>query len=146
MLQRDAPLPACIPRRRARVSDGRFTCRARNGNSSVTRQPMTPILVPCVQGLLDQKTAKSGTVNEQIALDTLAPLECHAADEAILRENVCVNDFAFSAIHSSRDGVLAQIGAIEIRVELERIRERREQRSRIFSGQCELAMPRCYDR
>src|SRR5579864_7040714 len=75
MLKADAPLPSRLPRRRAREGMERFGTRAGNRHRPVARQPVAPILKTGLQRLLDEESAKSRAIDEEVRLDDLPAFE-----------------------------------------------------------------------
>src|SRR5436190_11237456 len=59
VLQRNAPLPSRLARRRTRIRMERFGPRARNGNRPIARQPLAPVVIAGLERLLDQQSAES---------------------------------------------------------------------------------------
>ena len=77
VLQGNTPLPAGPVRRGAGVGQQLWRRFTGNGQRRVTLQPLGPVLVAGLQGLLDQETAKTRTVDEKVAFDPLAAGQQH---------------------------------------------------------------------
>ena len=69
VLQRDAPLPAGLPRGGARVGRERRDARARDGLRAIARQPLIPMFVADPERVADQERAHAGAVDEEVAVD-----------------------------------------------------------------------------
>jgi len=72
MLQRNAPLPATGVRRGTCVGRELSPVVAGHGHRAIDGQPLRPVFVAGVQGLLDQEPSEARAVNEQIAFHPLA--------------------------------------------------------------------------
>ena len=94
MLQRNAPLPAGLARRGARVGRQGAGALAGHRHRPIAGQPMGPVLVSGLQRLLDQQPAKARTVDEQIRLDPLAVIQLQRANESVLAAQFDIHDLA----------------------------------------------------
>src|SRR5580704_10795047 len=128
VLQWNAPLPACLARRRSGEGCQRAGTLARYSHRSIAGQPVRPVLVSGLERLSDQQPAKAGTIDEQIRLELLAVIQVHSAYEPILAAQLDVHDLALQSHHAARLRVLAQILRIQARVEMEGICKNRRQR------------------
>ena len=70
---------------------------------------MAPVLVAGLKRFLDQETAKSRTVDEQIPADFPATVELHGFYKTIIGAKGYVDDFAFGAVNAASFGILAQV-------------------------------------
>ena len=113
VLQRDTPAPASIMSNRAGIGNGRPGGFCLHGQRAVGVQPMGPVLIAGLQGLLDQQSAKPGAVDEEVALDLLAIVEHERADEAGLALLAHLID---PALHAA-DAELLGHGAQEFRIQ-----------------------------
>ena len=69
VLQRNAPLPAGLARRGARVRRERPDVLAGHGHGAIAGQPVRPFVVAGLERLLDEQAAKARAVDEQVAGD-----------------------------------------------------------------------------
>src|SRR3954469_16051248 len=118
MLQRDAPAPARPVRdglrdRRRRAAQLRLHCRR-----AVARQPVGPVFVSRLQGLLDEQPAKSRAVDEQIAFHDLVRMQYERLDESTLAILVRVADFSLDAADAAALRERAQEFAVLTRIEV----------------------------
>src|SRR6187431_2399733 len=97
MLQRDAPLPAGAVRRGARQRDQWLHGAAGDRDRAVTGQPVRPVVVAGVQGLLDEQAMHARAVDEKITFDATTVVQHDGADESIRLALLHGDDFAFNA-------------------------------------------------
>ena len=95
MLQRDAPLPTGFARRRTRVGSGGGEPFAGHRHGAVTRQPLAPVMVSGVQGLLDEQSAEPRAVHEEVASDLAAVGELQRLDVAVFAALLHFDDATF---------------------------------------------------
>src|SRR4051794_10146417 len=100
VLQRDAPLPATRARGRAGEGVGRTWKRARHGYCAIAQQPFAPVDVAGAQFLLDQQTAKTGAVDEQLTLNRLPAGESDGLDVSGFAIEARLDDLALDAPHA----------------------------------------------
>ena len=130
MLQRDAPLPAGAVRGGARHRDQRLHGAAGDRDRAVTGQPVRPILVAGVQGLLDEQALHARAVDEKITFDAAAIAQHDGADESIRLALLHGDDFAFNAFDALSLGQLAQESGIQSGVEVVGVRDFAQRRAR----------------
>jgi hypothetical protein len=118
VLQRNAPLPAGRARGGARIGRDRVHAFAGHGQRAVARQPVRPVLVAGLQGLLDQQPAEARAVDEQFAIDALAAFQRHRFDEAVVGALVHLADLAFDALHAALLRQFAQEARVQGGVEV----------------------------
>ena len=93
VLERNAPLPSRLARRRPRIGSERIGARAGHRHRPVAGQPVAPVLVTGLQRLLDQQSAKARAVDEEIGRDPCgrlraSPTRCrhpHAVSTSTIR-------------------------------------------------------------
>ena len=130
VLQRNAPLPPGLARRRPRIGVQLVSRAARHRDRPITGQPVRPVLESGVQGPLDQQSAESGAVDEQLALDGGAGIEPDGADVALTLTQLDVDDAALDPLHAPRLAVAAQVAGVERGIEMEGIGDLRQRRLR----------------
>ena len=101
MLQRNAPLPAGLSGSRARIGREFAHAFARHCPCPVARQPLRPVDIRDLQRLTYKQRTESGTIDEEIALDSLSRLEHDRIDEAVLAAQLDVDDLALNAQHAA---------------------------------------------
>src|SRR5690606_1868111 len=94
---------------------------------AIARQPARPFVVACFERLLDEQTAETGAVDEQVAFDRRAALHRERFDPAVLAALTNRHDFAFYALDTALLGKCTQVLRIESGVELESVAVRRQQ-------------------
>ena len=142
VLQRDAPLPAGLAGGGARVRGRLGHARAGHGHGPVARQPVAPVLVTGLQGLLDQQAAEARAVDEQLALDALAAVEHDRFDEAVLAAQDRVDDLALGTHDAELLGVAAQVARVQAGIEMEGVEDVGQRRVRLAGAAHEAAEPR----
>ena len=118
VLQRDLPAPAGPVRDGAGIGNGGADRTGLDGQGAVGWQPMAPILVSGLQGLLDQQTPEASAIDEQVALDDGAGLHDQRLDMAIGAALANAGDLALDAARAGRLGHAAQELAVEAGVEV----------------------------
>ena len=118
MLQRNAPAPAGLVGNRARVRNCRAHRFGLHGHRAVAGQPLVPVLVAGLEGLLDEQPAKAGAVDEQVTFDGLARIQHQRFDEAALAVLLDLADLALDASHAELLGELAQEFGVHAGVEM----------------------------
>src|SRR6185437_9509411 len=118
VLQRDAPGPAGLARGAAHERRGRTGVFAGHDHCAVARQPMRPVLVAGVQGLLDQQPAETGAIEEQVALDAFAAFQYHRLDETVVAAQLHIDDRAFGTTHPQILRITTQQPPVQARVEM----------------------------
>ena len=112
MLQRDLPAPTGFVRDRARVRYRGARRFNRHGYRAVAGQPVGPVLVAGLQGLLDQQAAEARAVDEQVAFDELAVFQ-HSGDEACFGILPDVTDLPLDALEAVALGEVAQEARVQ---------------------------------
>ena len=123
MLQRDAPLPAGAVRGGARHRDQRLHGAAGDRDRAVTGQPVRPVFVAGVQGLLDEQAMHARTVDEQLTFDAAAIAQHDGADKSIRLALLHADDLAFNALDAVSLGQLAQESGVQSGVEVVGVRD-----------------------
>ena len=99
---------------------------------------MGPVFVATLQGALDEQTAKTRTVDEEIGMHFATIRESHALDVTIGAQHH-IDDLALESGDTATLGVAAKIACVETRVEMVRVVERAFCESRIATRLVELA-------
>ena len=118
VLQRDAPLPACAFGGGAGVGREVGKPLARHRLRAVAGQPTAPVAIARAQRLAQEQRAKSGAVDEEIALDLALAFEPDRLDVAALSIALYRHHHAFGADYAALFGVGAQVSRIEPGVEV----------------------------
>jgi hypothetical protein len=144
VLQRDPPLPAGVARGRAGVGrDRRIRVGAGHRDRAVAGQPVAPVLVTGPERLLDQQTAETRTVDEQLALDPAPAFHHHRLDETVLAAQHVVDHLALDPLHPARLCVLAQVARVQRCVEVVGVGDVGQRRvGTVAGGEHELAVAR----
>src|SRR5262245_61839922 len=121
MLQRNAPLPAGAPRNRFRVGMKGALAFARDGDGAVAEEPVRPVLVAGLERSFDEKSAKAGAIDEEVAADGFAAFENDRFDEAVAVALSDGCDLAFGASHTAVFRIAAQVLRIERRIEMKSV-------------------------
>ncbi len=79
---------------------------------------MRPVLVTGVQRLLDQQSAKTRAVDEQVGFDARAVVEHQGLDEPVRGAQAGLDNLAFGALDAARFGVAAQIAGVQTGIEV----------------------------
>src|SRR5690554_3729649 len=82
VLQGDAPLPAIAASGTTSKRRGLSHRRSWGSHSAVTGQPWAPVIVPDLERLLNQQTAKAGTIHEQASRHGLPAIHYQCTDIA----------------------------------------------------------------
>ena len=92
---------------------------------------MRPVLVAGIERLLDQQAAKTGAIDEQVALDDRTVGEHHRFHVAALAVDFGVDDLSFDPAHAAVFSIVAQECRIQAGIEVERVVETRQRRPRV---------------
>src|SRR5690349_18788988 len=98
MLERDAPLPPRRTRGRSRERIWRAGQCAWHRDCVIARQPPGPILISGPELLFDEKSAKTGAVDEKVTLDCAAIGDRHTADISRLAVHRHIDDLALDPL------------------------------------------------
>src|SRR3546814_17996024 len=96
--------------------------------------PVVPFGIAGVERAFDEQAAKARAVDEQVAFDDAAVVECERGYEAILGIEPDVGDLAFAAAHALFLGVAATEARIGGGVEMDRVSHRRAEARRGGQG------------
>src|SRR5690606_17891236 len=118
MLQRNAPAPTGFMRDRSGVRYCWTDHLGLQRDSTIANEPMRPIFVPGAKGLLDQETAKTGTVDEEITIDSLARFQHESFYESRFSVLLDILDLAFHPLHTEALGELPKEFRIDRRFEM----------------------------
>src|SRR5258708_6182 len=101
MLERNAPLPSGLAGGRYGIWSQLSRALAGNCNRAVTRQPVRPVLVTRLQRLLDEQTAKTRSIDEEVGLDPFAAVEGQRPDETVLTAQLNIHHLPFRPTNSA---------------------------------------------
>ena len=101
VLQRNAPLPAGLARRGARIGRERAGVLAGHGHGAVAGQPVGPFVVAGLEGCSISRPRKPEQSMNRSPLDHLAAVEFHRLDPAVLAAQFDVDDLAVGALHAA---------------------------------------------
>src|SRR6202035_271684 len=102
MLERNAPLPSRLARRRTSVRHRRSDALARHGHRPIARQPFGPVIESCSQQTFDEQCAHPGAVDEQISVDHIASVGMYGRDKAGFRMLVYLFYDSFVTLYALR--------------------------------------------
>src|SRR5437879_7954158 len=130
VVQRNTRLPRRCVSRGTGEWIGSARIAARHRDRPVARQPVRPVIVAGAERLLDEQPAKSGAVDEQVALDNTAAGEGNRLYVAALAVELHIDDLALDPERAASFGVAAEECRIETGVEVERVTQSSERRPR----------------
>src|SRR4051794_2305531 len=133
MLQRNSPQPTRRHRGRARVRRGLTSRFTGHRNCTIARQPMTPIVITCVEAMLDQEPAKTRTIDKKITFDDSTVLEHHGIDRTRFAVELHIHDLGIHSPNAKISRVLAQTGRIQSGIEMKGVTESTERYFRLNS-------------
>ena len=100
MLERNPPLPTRFVGNGSRIGYGRADTLGLHRHCSVTREPMSPIVVPCGKRLFNQQAPETGAVDEEVPLNHRAVTELELGDIPVEGVLADIGDFAFATDHT----------------------------------------------
>jgi hypothetical protein len=107
--------------------------------AAVAQQPLAPVFIAGVQGLLDQQAPETRAVDEQVAGHGRAAVQRDRLDEAVLAAQVDLDDLGVDASHAVLLGDLAHQPGEQAGVEVQGPVEHRQGRGRVARRGGELA-------
>ena len=118
MLQGNAPLPTGFTCGGARERFQGTVALAGYRHGPVAGQPVAPVLIAGLQGILNQKTAKPRAIDEEIGCQALAIGQRDSLDEPVFASKMHRDDLAFDPPDPTRLGAPPQERRVKRRVEV----------------------------
>jgi len=119
VLKRDAPLPTCWMRGRAREGQEGTGALGRDGERAIAGKPVAPILERHAERVAEQQAAEARAVDEQIAADAAIIVELERGDVSGFAVLLDPDDATFDPLRTQFFGMDAQILAVSGGVEVE---------------------------
>src|SRR5688572_28611883 len=118
MLQRNAPDPTALARRRTRVRSEILRAFAGHRPGAIAGQPGTPVLPGNLQPVAQQQRTKAAAIDEEITGDSLPGLQCQRFDVTAAAFKRDVDHPALDACDPAGRGPAAQEIRIQAGVEM----------------------------
>src|SRR6478609_1028349 len=123
MLERDAPLPTAAVGRRSREGIRIALIGARSRDRAVAWEPVAPLFISGLKGLLDQQTSETGAIDEKVSLDSLAAVQRYRFDKAVFGSQPRVDDLALDALDACVFSIASKVCGVEASVEVKGVFE-----------------------